>query len=141
MMQLPGLGTMSLDHYASVIQLAALMQDEKYEEITINHNAEEDIRGKKNGKWLAFEYEKKGSHTKDELIKKKLAALEKGYEVRFVCNSADYATIAEAVNEDYTLSRGSAVTDFIRGFGNPDIEQVEMLDIGTSPELSEGMGA
>lgn len=141
LMQIPGLGTMSLDHYASVIQLGAVMQDEKYEEITINHNAEEDIRGKKNGKWLALEYEKKGSHTKEDLIKKKLTALEKGYEVRFVCSSADYATIAEAVGEEYTLSRGSAVTDFLKSFGNQSIEKVEMLDFGTSPELTEGMEA
>ena len=47
------------------------MQDEKYDEIAINHNADEDCKGKKDGKWLALEYEIKGIHTTEELLEKK----------------------------------------------------------------------
>lgn len=140
-MQIPHLGTMSLDHYASVIQLGALLQEQKFDEITINHNDEEDCRGKKAGKWLALEYEKKGSHTTDELIEKKLAALGKGMEVRFICSSLDYPFIAGAVGEDYCIQRGSAVTDFLASFGNREPPEVEKLLSVTSPELTEGMEA
>jgi len=45
------------------------------------------------------------------------------------------------VGEEYTLSRGSAVTDFLKNFRNQNIEKAEMLDPGTSQELTEGMEA
>lgn len=81
----------------------------------------EPIKGMKNGKWLGLEYEIKGSHTTEELIAKKAAALGKGMVVRFICSSADYPFISKAVGEDYTLKRGSAVADFLRNFG-ADVE-------------------
>ncbi len=81
----------------------------------------EPIKGMKNGKWLGLEYEIKGSHTTEELIAKKAAALGKGMVVRFICSSADYPFISKAVGEDYTLKRGSAVADFLRDFG-ADVE-------------------
>lgn len=139
-MKIPHLGSMSLDHYASVVQMGALMQDEKFDEITINHNDKEDLKGKKNGKILKLEYEIKGSHTTEELIKKKATALEDGSEVRFICSSSDYPFISGAVGEDYTLSRGAAVTDFLRDFGNPEKTEpveAETLVPVTSPELAE----
>jgi hypothetical protein len=123
LVKLPGMGDMTLDHYASVVQLGALMQDEKFNEITINHNADVDLRGKKNGKILKLEYEIKGSHTITELIEKKAAALEDGSEVRFICSSSDYPFISGAVGEDYTLQRGAAVADFLRDFGKQEKQE------------------
>lgn len=136
-MRIPHIGTMSLDHYASVVQLGALMQDEKFEEITINHNDEEDLRGKKNGIILAIEHEKKGSHTTEQLLEKKRAALEKGMEVRFTCSSEDYQFIAGIVGDDYCLQRGAAVADFLHNFGNQEPITVETLVSGTSAKLTE----
>ncbi len=137
MMKIPGLGDMSLDHYASVVQLGGVMQEEKFEEITINHTEKEDLRGKKNGKILKLEYEIKGSHTTTELIEKKAAALEDGSEVRFVCSSSDYPFISAAVGIDYTLQRGAAVADFLRDFGKHDTLKAEKLISVTSPELAD----
>jgi len=136
-MRIPHIGTMSLDHYASVVQIGALMQDEKFEEITINHNDEEDLRGKKNGIILAIEYEKKGSHTTEQLLEKKRAALEKGMEVRFICSSEDYPFIAGIVGEDYCLQRGAAVAEFLHNFGNQKPITVETLVSETLVELTE----
>ena len=65
---------------------------------------------------IIYEYEIKGSHTTEELIAKKAAALGKGMVVRFICSSADYPFISKAVGEDYTLKRGSAVADFLKNF-------------------------
>lgn len=140
LMKIPHLGTMTLDHYASVVQLGALMQDEKFDEIEVNHNDKEDLKGKKNGKILKLEYEIKGSHTTEQLIKKKAAALEDGSEVRFICSSSDYPFISGAVGEDYTLSRGAAVTDFLRDFGKPGKQEpldAEKPVFATSPELAD----
>ena len=125
---LPHLGDMTLDHYSSVIQLEPSMQAENFEEITINHNEDVDIKGRKNGKWLGIEYEIKGSHTTEELIAKKAAALGKGMEVRFVCSSADYPFISGAVGEDYTLARGSAVADFLRDFARDEKTEGNNID-------------
>ncbi|MEN6292309.1 MAG: hypothetical protein ABFD07_09905 [Methanobacterium sp.] len=136
-MRIPHIGTMSLDHYASVIQFGALMQDEKFEEITINHNDEEDCKGRKNGKWLALEHEIKGSHTTEQLLDKKRAALEKGMDIRFTCSSADYPFIMGIVGEDYCLQRGAAVADFLHNFGNQEPRTVETLVSDTSEELTE----
>lgn len=135
LMKIPHIGTMSLDHYASVVQLGALMQDEKFDEITINHNDKEDLRGKKNGKILKIEYEIKNSHTTAELIQKKATALEDGSEVRFICSSSDYSFISGAVGEDYTLSRGAAVTDFLRDFGKREPSGAEKPVSAASLEL------
>jgi FtsK/SpoIIIE family. len=135
-MQIPHLGTMSLDHYASVIQLGALMQDEKFDEISINHNDEEDCRGKKNEKLLAMEYEKKGSHTAEQLLQKKATALGKCMEVRFVCSSEDYSHISGIVGTDYCLQRGSSVADFLHNFGNPGMSEEQTLVSGESVELT-----
>lgn len=131
---LPHMGDMKLDHYASVIQFAPILQAENFEEIAINHNQDVDIKAMKNGKWLAFEYEIKGSHTTEELIKKKATALEKGYEVRFVCSSADYPFISGAVGADYTLARGAAVADFIKNFGQDEERGAPETDIQVSSE-------
>jgi hypothetical protein len=136
-MQIPHLGTMSLDHYASVIQLGALLQDEKFEEITINHNTEEDLRGKKGGKWLAIEYEKTGSHTAEELQKKKATALEKYGTVMFICSSEDYKHISGIVGADYCIQRGATVTDFLHNFGNTENVTEQMNDSESFSVLSE----
>lgn len=138
-MQIPHLGTMSLDHYASVVQLGELMQDEKYDEIAINHNADVDCKGKKDGKWLALEYEIKGSHTTEQLLEKKATAIGKGMEIRFVCSSTDYPFISGAVGADYCIQRGSAVTDFIHNFGSRGMPEPENLFSAVFPEVTEGM--
>ena len=131
---LPHLGDMKLDHFASVIQLEPVMRAENFEEIAINHNGDVDIKGMKNGKWLGLEYEIKGSHTTEELIAKKAAAIEKGMVVRFICSSADYPFISKAVGEDYTLQRGSAVADFLKNFAAEEENGEEETDIQVSSE-------
>ena len=75
-----------------------------------------------------------GSHTTEELIAKKATALEKGYEVRFVCSSADYPFISGAVGADYTLARGAAVADFIKNFGQDEERGAPETDIQVSSE-------
>jgi len=144
LVKLPHLGDMKLDHYSSVVQLAALAQGLGYDEITINHNQDVDLKARKNGKLVGLEYEIKGSHTTEELVAKKATAIRNGLEIRFVCSSTDYPFIAKAVGADYTLQRGEAVVDFLRNFAEenePSTEEPEIQDFTESEVVSEEMGA
>ena len=132
---------MVLDHYSSVVQLWDLMHLEKYEELEINHNADVDCKGKKCGKWLALEYEIKGSHTTEQLLEKKATAIDKGYEIRFVCSSTDYPFISAAVGPDYCIQRGQAVTDFIHTFGNQSTPEAETQVLAGYPDMIAEMEA
>lgn len=113
---LPGLGDQTLDHYASVLQLAALLIKYGFEEIQINHTGEQDIISKINGQTIAWEYERYNKKNLDIIVKKKAAALEKCDKVWFVCSSADVKYISKAVGEDYTLARGAAVTEILEAY-------------------------
>jgi hypothetical protein len=113
LIDLPHFGKQSLDHYASVVQLASLLSLNGFEEITITHSGEADITAKINGKTIAFEYEIRGSHTTEQLIRKKTDAL-MNYDIfRFVCSSTDAEYIGKAAGELYTLARGAPVMSFI----------------------------
>ena len=108
-----GLGDQTLDHYASVVQLAGLLEKYGAEEIALYHAQDVDISCKINGLKAGFEIEHYNNKNLDIIVKKKEAALKKYDVVRFISNSKDYNMISKAVGERYTLKRGSAVTDFI----------------------------
>jgi hypothetical protein len=109
----PGLGDQTLDHYASVIQLAGLLQQYGAEEIVIYHDRGVDISCKINGQKIGFEYEHYNNKNLDIIVQKKEAALKKYDVVRFISSSTDIKMISKAVGERYSIKRGSAVTDFI----------------------------
>jgi hypothetical protein len=110
---LPHIGKMTLDHYSSVVQLAALLVLNGFEEITINHTGEADITAKYRGVTFAFEYEVKNSHTTDQIIEKHTTALEKYNVVKIVCSGTDYSFFEKILSENYVLKRGNAVEVFV----------------------------
>lgn len=110
---LPHLGKMTLDHYSSVVQLAALLVLNGFEEITINHTGEADITAKKKGITYAFEYEIKNSHTTEQIIKKHATALEKYNVAKIVCSGTDYSFFEKILSEKNVLKRGHAVEIFV----------------------------
>jgi hypothetical protein len=116
LVNLPGLGDQTLDHYGSVLQLAGLLISYGFEEIQVNHNAEQDILSKINGKLIAWEYERYNNKNLDIIVQKKAAALEKSDNVWFVCSSTDEKYIIKAVGEDSTLARGAAVTEILNAY-------------------------
>lgn len=146
---LPHLGKMSFTHYCSVVQLAALLILEGYQNVRINHSGKVDIESEKEGKSFAFEYET-NVHDGKELIKKLEKALKEYDFVRFVCNSTDASFIKRFVGK-YLITRGSQVTDFIENpfavQGNeptePSTEDVfkaeekQELEIPEIPEIQE----
>jgi len=63
------IGVQSIDHYATVIQIAAHLQLEDWV-VTVHHHHDVDIVAEKNGSTIVFEYERPGSHSPSELVKK-----------------------------------------------------------------------
>jgi len=127
LIDLPHFGKQTLDHYASVIQLAGLLSVNGFEEISIIHDAEVDISAKIGGLRVAFEYEKYDHKAPEIWMKKKAAALEKYDMVKFVCSAVDAKQIVKVVGENYILRRGAAVSEFIKTLtGNVEIQENEM---------------
>jgi Helicase HerA, central domain len=113
LIKLPGLGDQTLDHYASVVQLAGLLQQYGAEEIALYHTQDVDISCRIGGLKVGFEYEHYNNKNLDIIVKKKEAALRKYAVVMFVTSSTDLKMITKAVGEKYCIKRGSDVTDFI----------------------------
>lgn len=113
LIELPHLGKMTLDHYSSVVQLAALLVLNGFEEITINHTGEADITAKRQGITYAFEYEIKNSHTTEQIIKKHATALEKYNIAKIVCSGTDYPFFVNILSEKNVLKRGHAIEVFV----------------------------
>lgn len=127
LINLPHLGDQTLDHYSTVLQLAALIQDKGFEEIHIIHESDVDLSGKINGKKIAFEVENYNNKNLDIIVKKKEQALEKYDVVKFVCSALDAKYLVKAVGDKYLLQRGSAVLEFVESFdGDSLIHENEM---------------
>lgn len=100
---------MTDDHFMTVCRLSgAIIQAGCIPEI--NHYDDADIIINGN---IAVEYERPGSHTFDELCKKRDVALEKYSEVYFVCQAQNYELIKKAVGEERTIRRGKDLREWI----------------------------
>jgi len=120
LVKLPGLGDQTLDHYASVVQLAGLLQQYEAEEIAIYHDQGVDISCKIGGQKVGFEYEHYNNKNLDIIVQKKEAALKKYDVIKFISSSSDIKMISKAVGERYSIKRGSSVTDFIESLAYTD---------------------
>ena len=121
-----------------MLQLAGLLINYGFDEIQLNHNAEQDIISKINGKIVAWEYERYNNKNLDIIVQKKAAALEKSDKVWFVCSSSDEKYISKAVGEDSTLTRGASVSEILNAY-----KKVENLriDIEETSKLEPALGA
>lgn len=106
-------GNQSLDHYGTVVQLAAYLDECGFSEIQVNHYHEVDISCVFEDVKYAFEYERPKSHSKQELIKKMAAAEENHNKVVFVCTATNEKTVSSAVGEENTVRRGNQLVDYI----------------------------
>jgi hypothetical protein len=99
----------SNDHFVTICRLAGALILAGHE-VKINHFDDVDIV--MDGK-TAIEYERPGSHSYDEIIKKREAALQKYDDVFFVCQTQNYELIKKAVGEGRTIKRGKELQDWI----------------------------
>lgn len=132
LIELPGVGKQTLDHYSSVVQLAGLLCQLGFEEIAIYHNQDVDISCKINGLKVGFEYENYNNKNLDIIVKKKEAALGKYDIVRFISSSTDLPMITRAVGSKYSIKRGIAVREFIESL-------TEMAELPKNDLVLSGM--
>lgn len=105
------IGNQSIDHYASVVQLAGLLVKEGFA-VEINHYNDADVIGKINGFSYAFEYERYGSHSRTEIIKKYETHIKHYDDVFFISAGDNIKMLQEAVGKN-AFARGVSVEKLI----------------------------
>lgn len=106
--KLPGLGSMTLEHFSSVVQMESYLVAQKIECYS-DHNQGADIVFKKNGRTYAVEYER-GTRSEEDLIKKRDRLLASD-DYRFVCSPENFEHISKIV--DKTIQRGRSFADWV----------------------------
>jgi len=116
LMSIPGMGKMTVDHYASVIQMEAYVISEGFTARS-SHTGGIDLEFEKTypdgytGVYGA-EYEEAGSHTKEEINKKwgRLLAYD---DARIFCSSTDLKVISSGMPPNSVESRGQNFVKWI----------------------------
>ena len=104
---------MTLDHFAMVMRLAGHLITSKAAIVQINHSADADIVADINGMKVAFEYERPGSHTTQQLIEKQERAQAKYDKVVFVCQAQNLEQLIKAVGVQNVVTRGMELAEYI----------------------------
>jgi hypothetical protein len=106
--KLPGLGSMTIEHFASVVQIESYLVAQKIK-CSSDHNQGADIVFEIGDKVYAVEYER-NTRSEEELVKKKDRLL--AYDdYRFVVSPDDFEHVSKIV--DKTISRGGAFADWV----------------------------
>ena len=105
------IGNQSIDHYASVCQLAGILVKCGFA-VEINHYNDADVIAKNNGTSYAFEYERSRSHTKNELIEKYERHKKHYTDVFFICPGDNHPTVKDAIGKN-AIKRGTDVKNLI----------------------------
>lgn len=103
----------TLDHFVSVCQIAGQLLVSGAEDVQINHFENADITFKIGDITYCVEYERMGSHTKDELIEKKFRMQSNYSQVKFVCASNYYKKLSGWIGDDFVAKRGKDLQNWI----------------------------
>jgi hypothetical protein len=104
-------GNQTIDHYSTVLQLAAYFIMNNIPIVSINHNGDVDLVIEINGKKIAIEYERPGSHNFNELVEKRQRAESVAVDTIFICQQANLSQVIEAVGEKNAIPRGSELIE------------------------------
>lgn len=108
LIELPGLGSMTMEHFSSVVQIESYLVSQKIK-CSSDHNQGADIVFEIGDKTYAIEYER-GTRSQDDLIKKRDRLL--AYDdYRFVCSPDNFEHISKI--ETKTIQRGGAFSDWV----------------------------
>jgi DNA helicase HerA-like ATPase len=115
MIELPGLGKMTAEHFACAVQMESYLISQKIQ-CSSDHNQGPDVEFQIGNKVYASEYERAGSHTTEELIIKagKLLTYD---DFRFVVSPDDYPIISKTVDTvgtGKTITRGKDFVDWVQ---------------------------
>ncbi|HEY6586341.1 MAG TPA: ATP-binding protein, partial [Candidatus Methanoperedens sp.] len=104
-------GNQTIDHYSTVLQLAAYFIMNNIPIVSINHNGDVDLIIEINGKKVAIEYERPGSHNFNELVEKRQRAESVAVDTIFICQQANLSQVVEAVGEKNAIPRGNELIE------------------------------
>lgn len=99
-------GAQSDDHYATVLQIAGYLLMAGMSETAVHHTDNVDVSSKIGDDWIAFEFEKPRSHTKDELMDKQRRAEVDHSICYFVGVTENLKFLKDAVVKQNVLPRG-----------------------------------
>ncbi len=99
-------GNQTVDHFGMVLQVAAwgIIHNIPTQ---VNHNDLPDLVMELNGKRLAIEYERPGSHSFKELVEKKERIEKSDAACLFICQNSNLDEVIQAVGEKNVVQRGS----------------------------------
>lgn len=100
-------GAQSEDHYATVIQIAGYLLMAGITETVVHHTDDVDVSANIGDEWIAFEFEKPRSHTKDQLIDKQRRAEERHAICYFVGVTENLPFLKDSVVKQNVLPRGT----------------------------------
>jgi hypothetical protein len=103
----------TIDHYSTVVQMAAYLGDVGFEKATCNHYGDGDVSGEKFGETFGYEYERDRSHTVEEITEKYKNAKMKYDHVFFVCPQNNERKVKAAVGKDNYSTRGFVLKDVL----------------------------
>lgn len=101
------------DHFSTVVQIAGQLIMNGAEDVQVNHHNDADITFKYADKTYAIEFERDGSHTEDELKKKKFRTQSIYSNVMFVCASSYYKKLSGYLGDDFVVKRGRDLQDYL----------------------------
>lgn len=103
----------SWDHFSTVIQMAGELILNGIQDVTVRHYNDVDITFTADDETWGIEYERDGTHSADELIKKKNRAISNYPNVYFVCSSTYYKKVVSVLGEEFVVKRGKDLKEFI----------------------------
>jgi hypothetical protein len=100
-------GSQSDDHYATVIQIAGYLLMAGIGETEVHHTDDVDVSAKIGDEWIAYEFEKPRSHTKDELMDKQQRASIRHSICYFIGVTENVPFLKDAVVKQNVFPRGT----------------------------------
>lgn len=107
------IGTQSVDHYSTVLMIAAYMIENKWEDVQVHHAHTADILAELDGVKLSVEYERPGSHNQEELKRKSESITKQERTVLFVTQSDNFSHVKSAVVDDAVVKRGGMLINHL----------------------------
>jgi len=99
------IGTQSVDHYSTVLMMSAYLLELGWM-VEVNHMETADILAEIDDLKLSIEYERPGSHNKNELKRKAESIVKQDRLKLFVTQSDNFVFVKNAIGDDDVVKRG-----------------------------------
>lgn len=137
----------TVDHYTTVIQTMLYLEEKGFTDLKVHHRNNVDIEGIYNCQSYAFEYERDGSHSVEQIKEKFLRARETHDRVFIICMSTNKNRVIEAVEDPERMkkklkpenmcTRGISLKALIDEITNKENEQPENVENNENEEKSD----